>query len=107
MIGAVPRTDWLPDEIARDGQGFVLTGDDGPRPQGPEQFRLPYETTMPGVFALGDVRSGSVKRVAVAVGEGSTAVQQVKRYRARLAENAKADRERVTGEPIPVGASPH
>jgi thioredoxin reductase (NADPH) len=105
MIGAVPRTEWLPTEIARDGHGFILTGDDGPKPQGPEQFRLPFETTMPGVFALGDVRSGSVKRVAAAVGEGSAAVPQVIRYRARIAERAQADSERASGEPIPAGAS--
>ena len=103
MIGAVPRTDWLPAELARDSQGFVLTGDDGPRVQSPEQFRLPYETTMPGVFALGDVRSGSVKRVAAAVGEGSAAIQYVLRYRARLAAGAGAAKERSLGEPIPVG----
>jgi thioredoxin reductase (NADPH) len=105
MIGAVPRTEWLPTDIARDSKGFILTGDDGPRPQGPEQFRLPFETTMPGVFALGDVRAGSVKRVAAAVGEGSAAVPQVIRYRARIAEQAKSDKERATGEPIPAGAS--
>jgi thioredoxin reductase (NADPH) len=104
MIGAVPRTDWLPQELARDDRGYVLTGDDGPRPQGPEQFRLQFETTMPGVFALGDVRSGSVKRVAAAVGEGSAAVQQVRRYRSRIAERAQAASERATGEPLPVGA---
>ena len=102
MIGAVPRTDWLPADLARDNQGFVLTGEDGPPMQAPEQFRLPYETTIPGVFALGDVRSGSVKRVAAAVGEGSAAVQQVMRYRARLAARLEAERERATGEPMPV-----
>jgi alkyl hydroperoxide reductase subunit AhpF len=58
---------------------------------------------MPGVFALGDVRSGSVKRVAVAVGEGSTAVQQIKRYRNRIAAEAEAEQERRAGEPIPAG----
>jgi thioredoxin reductase (NADPH) len=105
MIGAVPRTEWLPEVIARDGRGYVLTGDDGPHPQGPEQFRLPYETTMPGVFALGDVRSGSVKRIAPAVGEGSAAVQQVIRYRARIAAAAAAAREGAAGEPMPVGAT--
>ena len=104
LIGAMPRTDWLPEGLARDSQGFVLTGEDGPRPQGPEQFRLPYETTLPGVFALGDVRSGSIKRVAAAVGEGSAAVQQVIRYRARILADG-ADRQRAFGEPMPVGAS--
>jgi thioredoxin reductase (NADPH) len=102
LIGAVPRTEWLPEELARDSQGFVLTGEDGPRPQGPEQFRFPYETTVPGVFALGDVRAGSVKRVAAAVGEGSAAVQQVMRYRAHN-EADESRRERALGEPMPTG----
>ncbi|MFF0341037.1 FAD-dependent oxidoreductase [Kribbella sp. NPDC004875] len=79
MIGAVPGTDWLPDQVARDHRGFVLTGADagvnplwdaGRPPQ-------PYETTLAGVFAVGDVRSGSVKRVASAVGEGSVVVSQI------------------------------
>ncbi len=105
MIGAVPGTDWLPSELARDEKGYVLTGDDGPHPQSPEEFRLPFETTIPGVFALGDVRSGSVKRVAAAVGEGSAAVQQVMRYHRRNAERAHAESERAAGEPLPVGAS--
>jgi len=103
MIGAIPRTDWLPSDIARDNQRFVLTGEDGPHVERPEQFRLPYETTMPGVFALGDVRSGSVKRIAAAVGEGSAAVQQVHRYLTRVAEAAGAERERAIGEPMPIG----
>jgi hypothetical protein len=60
---------------------------------------------MPGVFALGDVRSGSVKRVAAAVGEGSATVQQVMRYRARIADRADAEKGRAAGEPIPAGAS--
>ena len=100
MIGAVPRTDWLPADLARDEQGYVLTGDDGPRVTEPGQFRLPFETTIPGVFALGDVRFGSVKRVAAAVGEGSAAVQQALRYLARRSQAAEADRERATGEPM-------
>jgi thioredoxin reductase (NADPH) len=98
MIGAVPRTDWLPKSIVRDDKGFILTGDDGPRAVRPDQFRLPFETTMPGVFALGDVRSGSVKRIAAAVGEGSAAVQEVHEYLARVVETAAAERERETGE---------
>jgi thioredoxin reductase (NADPH) len=102
MIGAVPRTDWLPREIARDDRGFVLTGEDGPSVERPDQSRLPFETTLPGVFALGDVRSGSVKRIAAAVGEGSAAVQQVHRYLQRLAEAAPGARASVS-QPIPVG----
>jgi thioredoxin reductase (NADPH) len=101
MIGATPRTEWLPPTIARDAHGYVLTGDDGPRVDRPDQFRLPFETTMPGVFALGDIRAGSVKRIAAAVGEGSAAVAQVHRYLARVA--ADAERERATGERMPIG----
>jgi thioredoxin reductase (NADPH) len=102
MIGATPRTEWLPPEIARDARGYVLTGDDGPRVTAPDQFRLPYETTMRGVFALGDVRAGSVKRIAAAVGEGSAAVAQVHRYLARVASAVAAETERSVGERIPV-----
>ncbi len=79
LIGAEPRTEWLPAAIARDERGFVLTGDDVPSADG--HTRLPLETTMPGVFAAGDVRHGSIKRVAAAVGEGAAASQQVQRYR--------------------------
>jgi thioredoxin reductase (NADPH) len=78
LIGAEPRTEWLPAEIARDERGFVLTGEDVPSADG--HTRLPLETTMPGVFAAGDVRHGSIKRVAAAVGEGAAASQQVQRY---------------------------
>ncbi|HKE00805.1 MAG TPA: FAD-dependent oxidoreductase, partial [Planctomycetota bacterium] len=78
FIGAVPRTDWLPEEIERDEKGFVLTGPSLAQasPRWPLR-RAPFllETTRPGVFAAGDVRAGSVKRVASAVGEGSMAVQ--------------------------------
>ena len=81
LIGATPKTDWLPAEIRRDEKGFVLTGDDAPSAAGPEFSRLPLETTAPGIFAAGDVRHGSVKRVAAAVGEGAAAIQQVPRYR--------------------------
>ena len=105
LIGAVPRTEWLPEELVRDSQGFVLTGEDGPRPQGPEQFRFPFETTLPGVFALGDVRAGSVKPVAAAVGEGSAAVQQIMRYRAHN-EADEFKSERALGEPMPIESTP-
>jgi thioredoxin reductase (NADPH) len=86
FIGAAPLTDWLPPEILRDRQGFVLTGPDlvveGRRPPGWELEREPYlmESSMPGVFVAGDVRSSSVKRVASAVGEGALAVTLVHRY---------------------------
>ncbi len=74
MIGAHPHTDWLPPEIQRDSRGFVLTGTDL---TGMERRPLALETSMPGVLAAGDVRHGSVKRVASAVGDGSVAIQLV------------------------------
>ena len=79
LIGARPRTDWLPSEIARDRHGFLFTGDDLPDDHDwpLERRPLALETSMPGVFAAGDVRHASVKRVASAVGEGSIAVQLV------------------------------
>ena len=77
MIGARPNTTWLPEELAKDKRGFVLTGaevlDAGAWPLQRPPFAL--ETSMPGVLAAGDVRSGSVKRVASAVGEGSVSIQ--------------------------------
>ena len=86
FIGAEPRTDWLGGQVARDGRGFVLTGTDlltdGRRPTGwgPARDPFPLETSVPGVFAAGDVRADSVKRVASAVGEGAMAVTLVHRY---------------------------
>ena len=86
LIGARPHTDWLPQEIERDEWGFILTGQDllhdGRFPQGwhLEHPPLLLETSMPGVFAVGDVRHRSVKRVASAVGEGSIAIQMVHQY---------------------------
>jgi thioredoxin reductase (NADPH) len=82
LIGARPHTDWLPEVIARDDWGFLLTGPDLTRKEGwsPEQPAVMYETSMPGLFAVGDVRHGSVKRVASAVGEGSVVIQQVREY---------------------------
>ena len=84
MIGGEPHTQWLPSEIARDGNGYVLTGRDIlQRPgahwsEGREPLLL--ETSMPGVFAAGDVRHGSIARVAAAVGDGATAVRLVHEY---------------------------
>jgi thioredoxin reductase (NADPH) len=82
FIGAVPRTDWLPPEIERDTKGFVRTG--AALAQSPHwtSRRQPFllEASRPGVFAAGDVRSGSIKRVASAVGEGAMAVQFVHEY---------------------------
>ncbi|WUG04926.1 FAD-dependent oxidoreductase [Streptomyces sp. NBC_00467] len=86
FIGAEPPTDWLDGVVARDGRGFVLTGPDllteGERPAHWPLSRDPYhlETSVPGVFAAGDVRADSVKRVASAVGEGAMAVSLVHRY---------------------------
>jgi thioredoxin reductase (NADPH) len=79
LIGARPRTDWLPGEIAKDRRGFLLTGGDLPDDQSWPLERRPLllETSMPGVFAAGDVRHGSIKRVAAAVGEGSIAIQLI------------------------------
>ena len=78
LIGARPLTDWLPGEVVRDRFGFVVTGPSGDWPLQRPPFM--FESTMPGVFAVGDVRSGSVKRVASAAGEGSVAIQQVHQY---------------------------
>jgi thioredoxin reductase (NADPH) len=86
FIGAAPLTEWLDGELERDGAGFLLTGPDlvrdGRRPSGWIPERDPYllETSVPGVFAAGDVRAQSVKRVASAVGEGAMAVTLVHRY---------------------------
>jgi thioredoxin reductase (NADPH) len=79
LIGADPHTDWLPGEIARDRHGFLYTGEDLPAEHDWPLERRPsaLETSMPGVLAAGDVRHGSVKRVASAVGEGSIAAQLV------------------------------
>jgi thioredoxin reductase (NADPH) len=89
MIGGEPRTDWLAG-VERDDRGYILTGHDllGPdgRPAGWPLRRPPLllETSIPGVFAAGDVRHRSVKRVASAVGEGAVAVQLVHQYLDRL-----------------------
>jgi len=86
FIGAEPKTDWLGDLVERDERGFILTGRDlirnGKRPQGWTLDRDPFhlETNIPGVFAVGDVRHSSVKRVASGVGEGSVAVQFIHQY---------------------------
>jgi thioredoxin reductase (NADPH) len=82
FIGAVPRTDWLPAAIERDAKGFVRTGPELAKSSYWPIRRQPFllETSRPGVFAAGDVRSSSVKRVASAVGEGAMAVQFVHEY---------------------------
>jgi thioredoxin reductase (NADPH) len=84
LIGSQPRTQWLSDSIARDPWGFILTGPDLPAGTDARWLAgrapLPLETSLPGVFAVGDVRQGSVKRVASAVGEGAAAIPLVHRY---------------------------
>jgi thioredoxin reductase (NADPH) len=90
FIGALPRTDWLSGIVERDERGFVLTGPDlirdGDHPKGWSLERDPFllETNVPGIFAVGDVRHGSVKRVASGVGEGSVAVQFIHQYLSKV-----------------------
>ena len=106
LIGAQPRTQWLGEAIARDLRGFILTGPDLPAGTGgphwhPAHRPLPLETSLPGVFAAGDVRHGSVKRVASAVGEGAAAIPLVHQY---LRTTAAAQNR---GEPATTSAGQH
>jgi thioredoxin reductase (NADPH) len=91
MIGANPCTEWLPSEIERDEKGFIKTGSDvanAPAWKGHKRRPGPLETSLPNIFAAGDVRSGSVKRCAAAVGEGGMAIAGVQMA---LAESADRD----------------
>jgi thioredoxin reductase (NADPH) len=91
MAGAAPRTEWLEDSFVLDNKGFIVTGPDLASSPAGDQWLLQrpplmLETSVPGIFAVGDTRAGSIKRVASAVGEGSMAVHLVHRYLAECAE---------------------
>src|SRR5207344_1173978 len=81
FLGAEPATAWLKDcDVALDDRGFVTTGED---------LTLPLQTSVPGVFAIGDVRAGSVKRVGGAIGEGAAVVAQIHAYLARSPDSIR------------------
>jgi thioredoxin reductase (NADPH) len=90
FIGALPHTDWLAGKLERDEHGFILSGPDllrdGRKPRGWTVEREPFllESSVPGIFVAGDVRHGSVKRVASSVGEGAIAVQFMHQYLSKL-----------------------
>jgi thioredoxin reductase (NADPH) len=84
MIGAAPSTSWLPPEIERDDRGYVRTGEDVGSVRSDGRRPDSLETSVPGVYAVGDVRAGSMKRVAAAVGEGSSAIRLIHDHLARL-----------------------
>jgi thioredoxin reductase (NADPH) len=96
LIGAIPRTAWLPSELQQDSEGFILTGADVLDPDGTPPASWPlsrpplfYESSVPGVFAAGDVRYRSTKRVAAAVGEGSVTVRLIHEYLSELSATAR------------------
>jgi thioredoxin reductase (NADPH) len=104
LIGGEPRTGWLEGVVERDSHGFILTGRDLPgQPARKNGEALPLETSMPGVFAAGDVRQGSVKRVSSAVGEGAVAVRFIHDYLAAAVTMEPSTRGMGTQpEPAPV-----
>jgi thioredoxin reductase (NADPH) len=106
FVGADVETGWLPPEIALDRRGFVLTGADARAARRWPLDRDPYllETSVPGIFACGDVRSGPVKRVAASVGEGSMAIAFVHQY-LRDADAAQTTPPAVQPGSEPVAAS--
>jgi thioredoxin reductase (NADPH) len=94
FIGADPNSDWLEGCVNMDAKGFVLTGVQSNAPED-GQPRLPLETSLRGVFAIGDVRAGSTKRVAAAVGEGAAVVAQIHEHIARQARTSGLDPDRA------------
>jgi thioredoxin reductase (NADPH) len=111
LIGAEPRTGWLPEEIVRDSRGYIVAGTDllqdgkPPRSWPLGRLPLPMETSVPGVFAAGDVRYGAVKRVASAVGAGAIAVQSVHEHFVK--GKLRLDYPRPEGRSsTPTGANP-
>lgn len=103
MIGALPRTEWLPASVARDRHGFILTGPDlGDHERAAFTTRAPMlvETSLPGVFAVGDVRYGSTKRLASAVGEGAVAIRVVHDYLRQLPTTIAFPPEPPHAEPL-------
>jgi thioredoxin reductase (NADPH) len=109
LIGSQPRTQWLGQGIAREQWGFILTGPDLPAGTGhrwpPGRPPLPLETSLPGIFAAGDVRQGSVKRVASAVGEGAATIPLVHRYLARAAAGRETPHPPAP-PPLPASTPP-
>ena len=110
LIGAQPRTQWLGEAVARDRWGFIPTGPDLPAgthvrwPAG--RPPLPLETSLPGVFAAGDVRHGSVKRVASAVGEGAATIPLLHRYLTRAAAGRETPHRPAPPPAIPASTRP-
>jgi thioredoxin reductase (NADPH) len=95
LIGAMPHTDWLAGVVQRDAKGFILTGHDVDLRDWPLQRKpMTFETSVPGVLAVGDVRLGSTKRVASAVGDGAGAVQNVHQYLREVAEHTLPGEEK-------------
>ncbi|KQQ99185.1 cyclic nucleotide-binding protein [Arthrobacter sp. Leaf145] len=103
FIGATPHTEWLQGTLALDDHGFILTGADlgefPPEFSHPGRRRLPLETSVPGMFAVGDVRHGSVKRVTAAAGEGSTAVAMIHEHLRILRFGPSSDAEPLAADP--------
>jgi thioredoxin reductase (NADPH) len=104
LIGAQPFTGWLPDAIRRDQWGFILTGPDTGQHWSLERPPFLLETTTPGVFAVGDVRHGSMKRVASAVGDGSIAIRLIHEYLALTPPAREGHETRLQGQEC--GAAP-